>query len=151
VNRLGNSCKARYLDVRIGRFSGMVNVHSTEDVPPYLQGFTEWADAKGRFKVAVPPGTYLLGINLESPPSPAVPFAATYYPGTADGKAAKKLSVADRQNVNGLRSASRSGLRESKLPVKINWPDGKPVEDTNVWLAELLRNNCTPPRKSCNG
>jgi hypothetical protein len=114
-----------------------VNVHSTEDVPPYLQGFTEWADEKGRFRVAVPPGTYLLGINLETPPSPAVPFAATYYPGTANEKTAKKLSVADRQNVSGLTIRIPERLRERKVPVKVTWPDGKPVEDANVWLAEI--------------
>lgn len=114
-----------------------VNVHSTEDVPAYMHDFTEWADEKGRFKVAVPPGTYLLGINLETPPSPAVPFAATYYPGTADGKAAKRLSVTDRQNVGGLTIRIPERLHDRKVPVKVTWPDGKPVEDANVWLAEI--------------
>lgn len=114
-----------------------VNAHSTEDVPPYLHGITEWADEKGRFKLEVPPGTYLLGINLETPPSPAVPFAATYYPGTADEKAAKKLSVSDRQNVNGLTIRIPEPLRARKVSVKVTWPDGKPVEDANVWLAEI--------------
>ena len=114
-----------------------VNVTSTEDVPGYLHDFTESADEKGRFKVAVPPGTYLLGINLETPPSPDVPFAATYYPGTEDVKAAKKLSVADRQNVGGLVIRIPERLRERKVPVKVVWPDGKPVDDANVWLAEI--------------
>jgi hypothetical protein len=114
-----------------------VNVSSTEDVPGYMHDFTEWTDEKGRFKIAVPPGTYLLGINLDTPPSPAVPFAATYYPGTADVNAAKKLSVADRQNVGGLVIRIPERLRERKVPVKVTWPDGKPVEDANVWLAEI--------------
>jgi hypothetical protein len=114
-----------------------VNVTSTEDVPRYMHDFTEWADEKGRFKVAVPPGTYLLGINLETPPSPAVPFAATYYPGTADLKTAKKLVVTDRQNLNGLAIRIPERLRERKVPVKVTWPDGKPVDDANVWLAEI--------------
>jgi hypothetical protein len=114
-----------------------VNAHSTEDVPPYLQGITEWTDEKGRFKIEVPPGTYLLGMNLETPPSPTVPFDATYYPGTADEKAAKRLTVADRQNVDGLTIHIPERLRAFKVPVKVTWPDGKPVEDANVWLAEV--------------
>jgi hypothetical protein len=114
-----------------------VNVHSTEDVPPYLERFVEWTDEKGRFEVEVPPGTYLLGINVETPPSPAVPFAATYYPGTADEKSARKLSVADRQKVGGLTIRIPEQLRARKVPVKVTWPDGKPVEDANVWLTEI--------------
>jgi len=114
-----------------------VNAISTEDVPAYLQEFTEWTDEKGRFELAVPPGTYLLGINLEEPPSPAVPFAATYYPDTADVKAARKLSVADRQSVGRLVIRIPGRLRERKVPVKVTWPDGSPVEGANVWLAEI--------------
>jgi len=78
-----------------------------------------------------------MGINLETPPSPSVPFAATYYLGTADEKFAKKLSVADRQNVGGLTIYITEQLRARKFPVKVTRPDGKPVEDANVWLAEI--------------
>jgi hypothetical protein len=114
-----------------------VNVISTEKVPLYLRDFTEWSDEKGQFKIAVPPGTYVLGVNLETPPSPSVPFAATYYPGTADLNAAKKLSIADRQNIGGLTIRIPKKLPARKFPVKVTWPDGKAVEDANVWLAEI--------------
>src|SRR5262249_26123778 len=28
-------------------------------------------------------------------------------------------------------------LRERKVSIKVTWPDGKPVQDANVWLAEI--------------
>lgn len=114
-----------------------VDVHSTADVPPYLQGFTEWTDEKGRFKFELPPGTYLLGVNLEAPPSPAVPFPATYYPSALHEPAAKSVSVADRQKIGGLTIRIPERLRERKIPVRVTWPDGRPVADANVWLAEV--------------
>jgi hypothetical protein len=114
-----------------------VNVTSTMDVPAYLHDFATWTDEKGRFKFAVPPGTYLLGMNLETPPSPAVPFAATYYPGTPDGSAATKLSVKNGQHLNGLVIHLSPRLQERSISLKVIWPDGRPVEQANVWLAEL--------------
>jgi hypothetical protein len=39
--------------------------------------------------------------------------------------------------VSGLTIRIPERLRERKVPVKVTWPDGKPVEDANVWLAEI--------------
>jgi hypothetical protein len=117
--------------------SAEIDATSTEDVPLYLRSFYEWTDDKGRFKIGVPPGTYVLGLNLESPPSAAFPFPPTYYPGTSDVRRAEKLSVSDRQSLNGLVIRISGRLRQRKVPVKVTWPDGKPVGDANVWLAEI--------------
>jgi hypothetical protein len=51
--------------------------------------------------------------------------------------AATKLSVADRQNVSGLTIRLPQPLRARRIPLKVTWPDGKPVESANVWLAEI--------------
>jgi hypothetical protein len=52
---------------------------------------------------------------------------------------AKKLSVADRQNVRGVVIRIAERLRERKVPVKVTWPDGRPAEDANVWLSEVRK------------
>jgi hypothetical protein len=39
--------------------------------------------------------------------------------------------------VGGLTIRIPERLRAHKVPVKVTWPDGKPVEDANVWLAEI--------------
>jgi hypothetical protein len=112
-----------------------VTALSSEEVPPYLEDFTEWTDEKGRFKIEVPPGRYVVGINLTFPPSPKYPYETTYSPDTADRAKARQVLVKDRQRTNmSIRVPERMASR--KIPVKVRWPDGKPVQNANVWLAE---------------
>ena len=112
-----------------------VTALSTENVEPDLEDFTEWTDEKGRFKIEVPPGTYVVGINITFPPSPAFPYETTYSPGTQDKAKARRVVVKDRERIDmTIKVASR--LASRKIPVKVTWPDGKAVEKANVWLAE---------------
>lgn len=106
-----------------------VNAVSTEDVPLFLRDFPEWTDSQGAFAFEVPPGTYRIGVNLEAPPSPDVPYAATYLPRT--------LVVADRQRMNDLVIRLSEKLTPRPVPLTVVWPDGQPVEEANVWLAEV--------------
>ena len=113
-----------------------INIHSTEDVAPYMHGLTEWTDEKGRFKAEVPPGTYIIGINLESPPSPTIPFPPTYLPDTEDSHSARIVRVSDKDHVDNLKMELKRTLASKTIPVKVVWPDGKPVEDANVCLMQ---------------
>jgi len=108
-----------------------VNAVSTEDVPPYMHDFVEWTDDDGKYALELPPGTYLVSINTEDPPSAAVPFAATYVRG------GRPLTVANGQRLNGLDIRPRQKLVERRIALRVTWPDGMPVEDANVWLTEV--------------
>lgn len=117
-----------------------VDVTSTDDtLPAYMHDFSEFTDDKGRFKVAVAPGTYLLSINSKMPPSAAIPFGATYYPGTSIMMDARRVAVADGQIRGGLVVRIPKRLPTRTIPVKVTWPDGKPAENANIWLAEVRR------------
>lgn len=118
---------------------GEVNAISTDEVPLYLEEFTEWTDEKGRFKFELPPGNYVVGLNLDAPASPAVPFPPTYYPGTPERGSARVFSVADRQRITNVTIRLPKRLREKKIRVKAVWPDGRAIADANVWLAEVNR------------
>src|SRR6266851_4627643 len=120
-----------------GILSAEVNVHSTEDVPKYVREFTEWTDEKGRFKLEVPPGSYLIGLNLEMPPSPNVPFPPTYFPDTEDSHSATVLRVSDNEHRSDLNIRLKHRLTDKMIRVKVTWPDGKPVVDANVCLKEV--------------
>ena len=111
-----------------------VNVHSIEDVPPYVHGLTERSDERGRFKVEVPPGSYVLGVNLESPPSPAVPFPPTYFPDTEDSHSATVVKVLDKEHRSDLTIQLKRTLVRKTIPVRVVWPDGKPIVEANVCL-----------------
>jgi hypothetical protein len=106
-----------------------VNITSTRDVPMYMRDFAERTDATGVFTSEVPPGTYRVCLNLNEPPSPEVPYAAKCLPRT--------LTVADRQRVDGITIHISEKLHPRTISLAVIWPDGKPVEDANVWLTEV--------------
>ena len=113
-----------------------VSVHPISEKHPPIDEDTDWTDEKGRFKLSLPPGSYLLGLNLDTPASPAFPFPATFFPGTTNEKKAQVIEVGDRQTQTvKLRLVSR--LKPRKVPVKVVWPDGSPVEGANVDLKEV--------------
>jgi len=95
---------------------------------------TERTDEKGRFKVEVPPGAYVIGVNLESPPSPDVPFPPTYFPDTEDSHSATVLKFSDKDHRDDLNIELKRTLTRKTIPVKVVWPDGKPVGNANVCL-----------------
>ena len=107
----------------------------TDRTPGYLGEFMNSTDQNGRFRIDVPPGDYIVGCNLTSPPSSAFPFAATYSPGSTEREQAKQLTVSDKQNISAdIRVPTR--LTQRKIPVKVVWKDGRVVPDANVWIAE---------------
>jgi hypothetical protein len=114
-----------------------VNVHSTEDVPKYMHDFTDWTDEEGKFKFSVPPGRYVLGVNLEIPPSPSVPFPPTYFPSALDERLANVVSVRNNEHRDHLTISMRNRLTEKVFPVEVVWPDGRAAADANVCLKEV--------------
>ena len=51
----------------------------------------EWAQ--------LPPGRYLLGVNLTKPPTPEQPYPRTFYPGVSDPAAAMVIQVGPGERV----------------------------------------------------
>ena len=112
-----------------------VDAYSAQDNLLFLPRFSESTDKKGLFKIEVPPGRYLVGINVTFPPAPGFPYPKTFFPGTTDQSSAKEISVSDRQKVDcSIHLPKR--LVERRILVRVIWPDGRPVPDANVWLAE---------------
>lgn len=110
---------------------------SQEESP--WKSFRRRTGKDGDFSFEVLPGRYRLGVNLEDPPSPEVPFPLTYYPGAATEKDATVVTVADGQRVKDLVIHLPPGLQPRAVPVSVVWPDGKPVEKANVWLVQVSR------------
>jgi hypothetical protein len=92
-------------------------------------------DKRGRFKIEVPPGKYVVGVNVIRPASEAFPFRKTYAPAAHDYSSAQVYSVADGQHVRTNIHLS-APLSARSISVKVEWPDGHPVADANVWLTE---------------
>lgn len=116
---------------------GDVNMYSASDPPLHIENDSATTDEKGRFKFAVPPGDYVIGFNTFWVPSPKAPYPPTYYPSTQQRTAAKVVSVADNEHVSNLVLKLPQSLTARTIPVKVLWPDGKPVAEANVWLSQV--------------
>jgi hypothetical protein len=92
-------------------------------------------DKHGRFKISVPPGQYVVGVNVIRPPSDPFPFRKTYAPSADSFASAQIYRVADREHVRADINL-KPPLSGRTIPVGVIWPDGRPVEDANVWLTE---------------
>lgn len=114
---------------------GDLNVYSATDPSANI----DWAttDRRGHFKFAIPPGSYVIGFNTSWPPSAEFPFPPTYYPSTQQQSTAKILVLADKQHISRIVLKLPRRLAARRIPVKVVWPNGKPVADANVWLSEV--------------
>ena len=92
-------------------------------------------DKDGRFKISVPPGEYVVGVNVIRPASEPFPFRTTYAPTARSFKSAQVYRVGDREQIR-ADIYLNPPLAPRSIPVVVQWPDGRPVEDANVWLTE---------------
>jgi len=93
-------------------------------------------DAKGRFKFTVSPGNYVLGFNTFWPPSEKLPYAPIYYPSADSPNGAAAIEVDDKGRVSNITFRLPRSLAVRTIPVLVTWPDGRSVENANVWLSE---------------
>jgi hypothetical protein len=93
-------------------------------------------DKDGRFKISVPPGEYVVGVNVIRPASEPFPFRRTYAPSAHSFKTAQVYRVADGEHAK-TDILLDAPLAPRSIPVVVQWPDGRPVEDANVWLTEV--------------
>ena len=92
-------------------------------------------DKDGRFKISVPPGKYVVGVNVIRPASEPFPFRTTYAPTARLFKSAQVYKVGDGDYIRADIYLDPP-LAPRSIPVIVQWPDGRPVEDANVWLTE---------------
>jgi hypothetical protein len=92
-------------------------------------------DKNGHFKISVPPGEYVVGVNVIRPASEPFPFRRTYAPSAHSFEAAGVYKVADGEHAK-ADILLDDPLEPRSIPVVVQWPDGRPVEDANVWLTE---------------
>jgi hypothetical protein len=90
----------------------------------------------GTYSLDVKPGRYLIVVNRDHPATKAIPMDATYFPSQERRDLAQMISVADFQTVKEINIHPVRVLSEKHLRVRVIWPDGKPVEDANVNVAE---------------
>jgi hypothetical protein len=94
------------------------------------------ADAKGDYEFsALPPGEYLVGVNLNRRPDNGAPFPPTYYPGTLRREEAVPVVVGQGTVHDGVDFTLGDSIRQGKLEIRIQ--DSAGVATTVVCLADI--------------
>ena len=73
-------------------------------------------------------------MNLENSPTPEFPYHGIYYPGTTEASNAEIISVGLVDNVLDRNIQLPTQLSTLQISGIVNWPDGRPAENSHVYL-----------------
>lgn len=90
-------------------------------------------DAQGNFTfLSVPAGQYFILANPEGEITPATPFVAVYYPGSARREEAGQISIGAGQYIKGLTITAPKMAETITVSGTLRYEDGKPIADHTV-------------------
>ncbi len=138
VNHVGGNISGRVLEASGNPVSGAkVDLIAVDDM------FTESPKGKWRFTNSaglyslddVPPGNYLLGINLIAAQNAQCPRTRTYYPSGSDPSQATVVMLTEGRQLKDVDVRMMSGPPEVELEGFVVWPNGRPAVHAVVGLA----------------
>jgi hypothetical protein len=92
-------------------------------------------DKDGRFFLeGFPPGNYVLGVNITTPPVKGAPYRPTWYPDAATRPAAAIIEMGLGQKLTGRDLIIPRRLVERTIEGTVIWPDGRPAAIAHVHL-----------------
>lgn len=98
-------------------------------------------DDEGRFSFSgLPPGRYLLAVNLSRFPQPNEPtnaYPRTYYPGVTDVSKAEVITLGAGENLNDIDLRLPTRGAPSIINGKVVWDDGTPVMNAMILFREV--------------
>lgn len=91
--------------------------------------------AEGRFEIGqVPPGEYVLGINLTGSPKVEFPYPPTYFPGVTQRSEATVIKLGLGEKVSDLLLRLPPPLSRGSVSGVVVWPDGaRPSARRSTW------------------
>lgn len=99
---------------------------------------TGYADDEGEFELKqIPPGRYLLGVNLTSSAENESPFPATFYPGTTDQSKATVIEIGLGEKLSGIDIHLPPSLAEYVVRGFVTWADGSLAAGVDVYLEDI--------------
>ena len=95
-----------------------------------------YSNEHGRYELKeVPPGRYLMGINLsDETPNQYTPYPRTYFPGVKDRNQATVISVGEHQKLEDYDLHLPPRLAEGTITGSVLWPNGRPAVGARVRL-----------------
>ena len=115
-------------------------IPADEAASPSPQAKWRYTDHEGNYKIDwVPPGRFLLGVNLVGSQSDRCPYPRTYYPGAADHAGATVVEVGEGQKLSGRDITLSLPPEEAVIEGIAVWPDGGPAAGAVVVLHNTER------------
>jgi len=103
-----------------------------------LGGDETWADEKGEYELEeIPPGRYLLGINLSSSPSNEQPYPRTFYPGVTDRSTATVIEIGLGQKLKDIDIHLPPQSIAHLICGFVVWPDGSLAKGVDIYLEDV--------------
>jgi hypothetical protein len=98
----------------------------------------DWTDEEGLYTLEkIPPGRYLLGININSTPDDDCPYPRTFYPGVTERSKATVIDVGWGDKLTGIDIQVPPKLSEHTVSGFVIWPDGSLAAGVDVYLAQV--------------
>jgi len=116
-------------------FVNLIRADMIESIGQQGVGRWEYTDKEGKYKFKeVPPGKYLLGVNLDGEPVGAYPYPRTFYPGVDSAARAAVIELGDLQKVSDYDIHLLPRLTTKAVKGIVLWSDGQPVTGGSVSL-----------------
>jgi protocatechuate 3,4-dioxygenase beta subunit len=101
---------------------------------------SEYTDQQGRYDFAgLPPGRYLLGINIADVPDKHTPYSKTYYPSGSTPAQATVITLAEGQQLDDFDFHLPLPLTERTITGTVFLQNGKPAAGATLELYDLER------------
>jgi hypothetical protein len=101
------------------------------------RGLTAYTNREGYYELkAVPPGRFLLGLNLNTAPDERVPYPRTYYPGVGSAAQATAITVGEGVKLASYDLQVLPRHVDRSVEVVVTWADGRPVSDAMLRLED---------------
>ena len=85
----------------------------------------------------VPPGTYLIGVNVDRQPSAAAPYPPTYYPGVTERDLATLIVVGEATRQTDIEWTLGERLPQGEILVVLD-TSGRPQRSWRICIRELM-------------
>jgi hypothetical protein len=100
----------------------------------------QWAttETNGSFQfTGLPPGKYILGINIGDAPDKDLPYETTYYPSAPDPSKAEVFVLGEGDQRAGISFRLPPSLTARMVQGVVVWPDGRPAVNAEVSLTDV--------------
>ncbi len=122
-----------------GKPAGFIEVTLMADDPSFNRDSTttyfDLTKEDGTYAIKdIPPGPYLLGINITEPPSTRLPYPRVYYPAAPVRFQAQLIEIAEGQQLTNFDFHLPRPLKEHPIPVIVTFANGQPASGAYAHL-----------------